>query len=145
MDKNKFDTIETAAKIIGDSWNLLIIRQIFLGNNRFEDIRKALQIAPTMLTKRLNNLVATNILQKELYSQRPARYAYTITPVGRDLGEILILMRQWGIKHLGGVCEDQLIDVDTGKEVKCKLIDEVSGKDLASLNLQMLSTSKEDS
>ena len=69
---------------LGDAWNLLILREAFSGVTRFDGFRKNLGIAPTMLTKRLNQLTEEGLLQKHRYSEHPPRDEYLLTPAGRD-------------------------------------------------------------
>lgn len=92
--------IAASAELLGDHWNLLILREAFNGVTRFDGFRKALGIAPTILTKRLNQLTEHGILQKQRYSEHPPREEYLLTAAGEDLLPILLLLRQWASQHL---------------------------------------------
>jgi len=67
---------------VGEWWNILILRDAFHGVTRFDEFQKSLSIAPNMLTRRLNALVGSGLLERRRYNDRPARYEYLLTPAG---------------------------------------------------------------
>ena len=93
-------SIARALEIVGERWTLLIIRDVFLGIRRFDELQENLGIARNVLTDRLNRLVDQGVLERVPYSQRPTRYEYRLTPKGRDLNIALSGLRQWGDKYL---------------------------------------------
>jgi len=95
-------SIACALEIVGERWTLLIVRDVFLGIRRFEEIQESLGIARNVLTDRLHWLVSQDILEPVPYSSRPDRYEYRLTPKGRDLFVTLTALRQWGDKYLTG-------------------------------------------
>jgi DNA-binding HxlR family transcriptional regulator len=86
-------------EVVGEWWSMLILRDVFLGVTRFEDIQRRLGIARNILNQRLSRLVETGILVKVPYSDHPPRYDYRLTDKGRDLWPVLTGMRQWGDKY----------------------------------------------
>lgn len=95
-------TIARSAAVLGDHWNLLIIREACLGTRRFDDFQEALGIGRNILTMRLNALVADDVLRKVAYSERPPRFEYRLTAKGRDAYPILAAMAAWGDRWLVG-------------------------------------------
>jgi DNA-binding HxlR family transcriptional regulator len=93
-------SIAKALEIVGERWTLLIVRDVFLGLRRFDQLQENLGIARNVLTDRLNRLVEEGILERVRYSERPARFEYRLTPKGRDLQIALAGLRQWGDKYL---------------------------------------------
>jgi DNA-binding HxlR family transcriptional regulator len=93
-------SIARALEIVGERWTLLIIRDIFLGRRRFDQLQESLGIARNVLTDRLNRLVDEGVLERVLYNERPERYEYRLTPMGLDLNIALAGLRQWGDKYL---------------------------------------------
>ena len=79
---------------VGEWWSILILRDAFAGMTRFDEFQKSLGIAPTMLTRRLNALVAGGLLEKRRYSNKPPRDEYRLTPRGKDFHPVLIAMRR---------------------------------------------------
>jgi DNA-binding HxlR family transcriptional regulator len=93
-------SIARTLEIVGERWTLLIVRDAFAGARRFEEFQESLGIARNILTERLNRLVEEGILERVLYSERPERYEYRLTPKGRDLDVALTGLMQWGDKYL---------------------------------------------
>ena len=95
-------TIARSADILGDHWNLLIIRQACLGTRRFDDFQSALGIGRNILTQRLTRLVDEGVLTRVEYQANPARFEYRLTDKGRDAYPILAAMAAWGERWLTG-------------------------------------------
>ena len=93
-------SIARALEVVGERWTLLIVRDVFLGKRRFDELQASLGIARNVLTDRLNRLVEQGILERVPYSERPERYEYRLTPKGLELNVALTALRQWGDKHL---------------------------------------------
>ena len=69
---------------VGEWWSILIMRDALQGLRRFDEFSRSLDIAPNMLTRRLNALVEAGLLERQPYSQRPLRYQYVPTAKGED-------------------------------------------------------------
>jgi DNA-binding HxlR family transcriptional regulator len=93
-------SIARALEIVGERWTLLIIRDVFLGYRKFDEIQQNLGIARNVLTERLNRLVDEGILERARYSERPERYEYRLTRKGLELNIALTALRQWGDEYL---------------------------------------------
>jgi DNA-binding HxlR family transcriptional regulator len=85
---------------VGEPWTLLIVRDVFLDLRRFDELQENLGIARNVLTDRLNRLVEEGVLERVRYSQRPERFEYRLTPMGRELNIALTGLRQLGDKYL---------------------------------------------
>jgi DNA-binding HxlR family transcriptional regulator len=72
-------SIARALEVVGDRWTLLVIRDVVLGNHRFDQLLESLGVASNVLTDRLNRLVAESILERVRYSERPERFEYQLT------------------------------------------------------------------
>ena len=55
-----------------------------------------------MLTLRLKRLTDAGILERRAYQEHPPRFEYALTEKGRDLYPVLIVLMQWGDRHLRG-------------------------------------------
>src|SRR5437588_10767751 len=93
-------SIARALEVVGERWTLLIVRDVFVGLRRFDQLQESLGIARNVLTDRLNRLVEEGILERVRYSERPERFEYRLTPKGRDLQIALAGLRQWGDRYL---------------------------------------------
>ena len=119
--------IARSLALVGDAWSMLILRDAHLGLTRFDQFRKSLAIAPTILTRRLAMLTAEGLLEKRRYSEHPPREEYLLTPAGRDFLPVLFVMGEWGRKHRSGGKLTRFVDAETGAEIKATVIDEVTG------------------
>ncbi len=93
-------SIARALEVVGDRWTLLIIRDVVLGQTRFDQLSDSLGVASNVLTDRLNRLTAEGVLERVPYNERPERFEYRLTKKGRELGLVLIALMQWGDRHL---------------------------------------------
>lgn len=89
-------SIASTLDAIGDRWTLLILRDVFRGVRRFDQIQRDLGIARNILTDRLGRLVDHGVLQPVPYQQRPVRHEYRLTDKGRDLSASLVALMHWG-------------------------------------------------
>lgn len=114
---------------VGEWWSILILREAFYGATRFDTFQKNLDIAPNMLTRRLNGLVEEGLLERRQYSQKPPRFEYVLTECGRDFLPVLLSMLAWGNKYFApeGVSV-QLVNKETGQGVDPVLVDGSTGK-----------------
>ncbi|MDA1302412.1 MAG: helix-turn-helix domain-containing protein [Proteobacteria bacterium] len=83
--------------VIGERWTLLILRDAFLGTQRFSDFERSLGIAKNILASRLARLVAEGVLDKRKHEHGHAEYV--LTDKGLDLQPVLLSMTHWGDKH----------------------------------------------
>src|SRR5919206_4181676 len=116
---------------VGEWWSILILRDAFHGLTRFDQFQKSLEIAPNILTRRLNALVEAGLLERRRYSERPPRDEYVLTERGRDFRPVLLAFMAWGNRHLApeGVSV-QLVDATTGRPAEPVLVDRATGRPL---------------
>lgn len=93
--------VARAAVQLGDAWTFVILRELFLGNRRFEALRQHSGMSPRSLTLRLAQLVEQDILVKVPVKDAPAFQEYRLTPKGLDLWPVLVTLRQWGDRWAG--------------------------------------------
>lgn len=95
-------SIARSLNVVGEWWTLLIIRDIFNGLRRFDDLLQHLGISRNILTDRLSSLVDNGVLKRVRYQERPARYEYRLTEKGLDLLPVLLQLMHWGDKWQAG-------------------------------------------
>jgi len=81
---------------MGDPWGFLIIRGMFFGLRRFNEIRDHGAIPKKILATRLKALVDEKILSRRKYQDCPPRYEYALTEKGHDLYLPAIVLMHWG-------------------------------------------------
>lgn len=123
---------------VGDAWSILILRDAHAGLTRFDEFRKNLGIAPTMLTKRLGKLTQDGLLERHAYSDRPLREEYLLTKAGRDFLPVLMMIGAWAQQNCGQGL-GRYIDDETGIEIQPIGIDAVTGAKLGSRQIRLSS------
>jgi DNA-binding HxlR family transcriptional regulator len=116
---------------IGDSWSLLILRDLSNGLSKYEELKNSLEIPPATLSKRLSALVGEGLLTKEIYQDNPPRAKYVLTDIGKDFLPVLAIIMMWGNKHASpnGI-DTQLVDSKTHKKVVPIIVDRETGKEI---------------
>jgi DNA-binding HxlR family transcriptional regulator len=97
-----FDSVARTLDVVGDRWTMLILRDVFKGLRRFEELRVDLGVARPVLSGRLRRLVDAGVLEKVPYQLRPPRYEYRLTPMGVELSPALVALMRWGDRWLAG-------------------------------------------
>lgn len=129
--ENRPCPIARSLDAVGEWWSILLLRDAFQGLTRFDQFQKSLDIAPNILTRRLNSLVERGLFEKRVYCERPLRHEYVLTAKARDFRPVLLSLLAWGNKHLapegpslvvvdradGRWAEPVLVDRQTGSEL----------------------------
>ncbi|UZE21997.1 helix-turn-helix transcriptional regulator [Pseudomonas sp. B21-056] len=130
--------IERSLRSVGDQWSILILRDAHRGIRRFDEFRKSLGIAPTILTKRLAALTEAGLLEKHRYCERPPRDEYVLTEAGVDFLPVLFMIGAWGRKHRAGGEVVRFFDAQAGTEIQAVAIDEVTGSPIGSREIRIV-------
>ena len=107
----QFCPVAKSAEITGDSWALLIIRELLLGSNRFSLLQKGLpRISPTVLNTRLRELEKNGVIMKRrLKGQRG--HEYQLTPAGKELSSVIDALAIWGMRWAREEMDDDDLDI----------------------------------
>ncbi|UOY02065.1 winged helix-turn-helix transcriptional regulator [Blastococcus sp. PRF04-17] len=89
-------SLARSLEVVGDWWTPLILRDLYLGLDRFDQLVDDLGISRNLLADRLETLTAGGVVAKEAYQERPARYRYVLTDAGRELVPVLLALTAWG-------------------------------------------------
>jgi DNA-binding HxlR family transcriptional regulator len=95
-------SIARTLELAGERWSLLVLREVFSGVRRFDDIRRRTGAPRQVLSARLGTLVAAGVLRRHPYQDpgRRTRYEYRLTQAGMDLYPVLIGLMRWGDRYL---------------------------------------------
>lgn len=95
--------IANSLDIVGDKWSLLVVRDLLHGKQTYGELASSPERIPTnILADRLRRLEEAGVIASSPYQERPTRYAYTLTPKGRALGDVLLAFVRWGKEHIPG-------------------------------------------
>ena len=95
-------SIARTVAVIGEPWSPLVLRNVYVGVNRFDQIQADLGISRKVLSERLKSLVESEVLERQQYEDRPPRYEYVLTTKGEELVDLLMVMVAWGDRWLAG-------------------------------------------
>ncbi|MFC0509361.1 winged helix-turn-helix transcriptional regulator [Micromonospora costi] len=118
-------TIARAMEILGERWTLVVLREVFNGIRRFDDMRVRTGIPRQVLTNRLATLVEQGVLRREPYREPGSRlrHEYRLTGKGLDLWPVLVAVLGWGDRYLADADGSPLSVAhrDCGAEVHVEL------------------------
>jgi DNA-binding HxlR family transcriptional regulator len=101
-------SVADALTVIGEKWSLLVIREISLGNFRFDAIARNTGAPRDVLTARLRSLESAGVVEKRQYQDRPPRFEYHLTQAGRELRPVLLGLGQWGQRWARGAVRNPI-------------------------------------
>ncbi|WP_021598379.1 winged helix-turn-helix transcriptional regulator [Actinomadura welshii] len=91
----QFCPVAKAMELLDERWTLLIVRELLSGSERFNEVRRGVpRMSPTLLAKRLNQLVRAGVVDK-----RGDRYV--LTPAGEELRPVVEALAVWGLRWIG--------------------------------------------
>ncbi|MET8030039.1 winged helix-turn-helix transcriptional regulator [Streptomyces avermitilis] len=93
-------SIADALALVGEKYSLLVLREVCLGNGRFDQLVRNIGAPRDILATRLRRLVDAGMLKKTAYSERPQRFEYRPTEAGLELEPVLMTLMAWGDRHL---------------------------------------------
>ena len=96
--------INAAVEVLGDSWTMLVLRDVMFGNRRY--FRELLldseeRIASNILSSRLKQLTTAGLLTREP-ANRGQRAKYSLTEAGIQVLPIMVALGNWGLAHRDG-------------------------------------------
>ena len=89
--------------LIGDSWTLLVVRDLACGKRTFNDIaRSPERVATNTLADRLGRLVESGLVEKRASAEFAGHETYHLTEKGKSLRPVLTAIADWGLKNVQG-------------------------------------------
>src|SRR5215813_9451222 len=93
--------IARTAELVGDTWTILIVRDLMSGSKRFNQLQESLgHVSPKTLSQRLKMLEAAELLTRHAFAEIPPRVEYSLTDKGHALLKIIEDMRDFGERYL---------------------------------------------
>jgi DNA-binding HxlR family transcriptional regulator len=132
--EGQYCSVAKSLELIGERWTMLVIREVFLGHRRFDEMAARLGVARNVLTARLTRLVEQGVLERRRYQERPERFEYRLTEKGIDLWPVIVSLIQFGDryyapdgpplilrhKHCGGAVDEHRICADCGARLTAR-------------------------
>ena len=98
--------VALSARLLGDTWLLLIICELLEGTKRFGEIQEALGknnprgVNPQTLSGRLKQLEHCGIITRKAYAEIPPRVEYELTSKGLGVAEIVAALESYAQKFM---------------------------------------------
>lgn len=93
--------VAAAARVLGDKWTLIILRDLVEGPCRFTDLERSGEgISPSILSARLRDLERNGLLVRTSFRELPPRVVYSLTPKGEDALQVVEALRSYGTRWL---------------------------------------------
>ncbi|MGV9275899.1 winged helix-turn-helix transcriptional regulator [Streptomyces griseosporeus] len=110
-------SIADTLALVGEKYSLLVLREVCLGNGRFDQLVRNIGAPRDVLATRLRRLVDAGILTKRVYSERPQRFEYRPTAAGLELEPLLMILKEWGDRHLRADDRPMVVEHACGHEL----------------------------
>jgi DNA-binding HxlR family transcriptional regulator len=118
-------TVQRALQVVGDRWSFVVLREVYNGVRRFDDMRARTAIPRQVLSDRLGRLVDEDLLRRHPYREegQRARYEYRLTTKGFDLYPVLVALNDWGSRYYADPEGSPLVFThrDCGAEIHARL------------------------
>jgi DNA-binding HxlR family transcriptional regulator len=122
-------SIAKTLDVVGEKWALLAIREVFLGNRRFDEMVRRIGAPRDTLAARLRALTSSGVLERRQYSDHPARYEYYLTQAGLDLYPVILTLMRWGDQYLNDQAEPPMIlEHKCGHRLAAQVVCEACGQ-----------------
>ncbi len=98
---HEFCPVAEAARLLGDKWTLIILRDLATGRRRFKELEHSGEgISPSILASRLRELEQQGIVTRTSFNEIPPRVEYELTQKGRDALPVVEALRTYGTRWL---------------------------------------------
>ena len=109
---NQFCPVAMAAEILCPRWTIVVLRELIAGSTRFNDLRRGVpRMSPALLSQRLKDLEAADIVRRTALPKEPAVFEYQLTPRGRELRPLIEAFGVWGHRWVESELSLQKLDV----------------------------------
>ncbi|HJQ06504.1 MAG TPA: helix-turn-helix domain-containing protein [Nocardioides sp.] len=94
--------IDRAMGVLGNRTAMLLLREVFYGASRFDQLVRRVGVTEAVASQRLRELVAAGVLEKQPYREpgQRTRHEYVLTESGTALAPVLIGLLEWGRAYL---------------------------------------------
>src|SRR4029079_7234306 len=107
----QFCPVAMAAEILCTRWTVLVLRELVAGSKRFNDLRRGLpRMSPALLSQRLKELEAANVISRNPSASEPGVFEYHLTAAGRELEPVVQGFGIWGQRWIDAELSLQHLD-----------------------------------
>ena len=108
----QFCPVAMAAEILCTRWTVVLLREFVAGSTRFNDLRRGVpRMSPALLSQRLKELEAANVISRTPSRSEPGVFEYQLTAAGRELEPLVQAFGMWGQRWVDSKLSLQHLDV----------------------------------
>ena len=94
----QFCPLAKASEIVAERWTPLVLRELYCGSHRFNELRRGLPLmSPSLLSQRLRELVAGGLVEK-VEAESGSGSEYWLTLAGEELRPVIESLGVWGAR-----------------------------------------------
>lgn len=99
-DSHESCPVARAARLLGDVWCLLVLRDLADGLRRFSELQSSTSMSPRVLSRRLREMEMEGLLTRRQFAEAPPRVEYALTEKGRATLPLVDALRAYGERWL---------------------------------------------
>jgi DNA-binding HxlR family transcriptional regulator len=109
----QFCPVAMAAEILCTRWTIIVLREMFAGSTRFNELRRGVpRMSPALLSQRLKELETAGIVARGNSASDRGVHEYQLTESGRELGPLVEAFGVWGQRRIQSKLSLAHLDVD---------------------------------
>jgi DNA-binding HxlR family transcriptional regulator len=103
---SQFCPVAKAMELLDERWTLLVVRELMMGSEHFNQLRRGLpRMSPTLLSRRLQQLARAGIVTRE---EDPGGVRYLLTEAGEELRPVVVALGTWGTRWIPDLADPDL-------------------------------------
>ena len=113
LQPDESETVAMAAEILCTRWTVVVLRELFAGSTRFNELRRGVpRMSPALLSRRLKELEEAGIVARAASDADAKSFEYHLTESGRELGPLVEAFGIWGQRRIEVELSLQHLDAD---------------------------------
>src|ERR1700739_2710272 len=107
----QFCPVAMAAEILCTRWTIVVLREMFAGSTRFNELRRGVpRMSPALLSRRLEGVEYSAIVSRA--QSESGVFEYHLTEAGRELKPLVDAFGIWGQRRIESDLSLQHLDAD---------------------------------
>ncbi|WP_374455892.1 winged helix-turn-helix transcriptional regulator [Nocardioides sp.] len=103
---SQFCPVAKAMELLDERWTLLVVRELVIGSEHFNQLRRGLpRMSPTLLSRRLQQLVRAGVITRE---ESDGEVRYRLTEAGEELRPVVMALGTWGTRWIPDLADPDL-------------------------------------
>ena len=103
---SQFCPVAKAMELLDERWTLLVVRELVIGSEHFNELRRGLpRMSPTLLSRRLQQLVRAGVITRE---ETDGEVRYRLTEAGEELRPVVEALGTWGTRWIPDLADPDL-------------------------------------